>query len=368
MPERRSAAHLLGATLALLLALPHTPTAALPWPARGVAAETLGATDRDAREARLGELRARAQREAASGSYDEAAESLTQALELVEELHGRESREVAHALLALVDVHGLRGDYRKVKRYAWRIVRMAENRVPFEHVIMSSLAAKLAHVFAEQGLPPAKQPLFERAVVWVGVNPQPEDAFLTAALVQSGDRFAAAGDLEAADPLYRLAIKIGQPSLEANVETMARAYSNLGTVQLQRKQVQKAKRQFQVAIRLRERQPDFNRNPEYGRALLGLGTVYYLETRHDSAIYLLTRARDVYRKGDAWQERQVQGLLEILARAYMARGRYEEARDTLRELFQWIQETLGPKNKALLEVNELYLEVEEEIRVQKRRR
>jgi tetratricopeptide (TPR) repeat protein len=313
--------------------------AALSWPAPEAAAESPGAKSR---EARLRALRARAEREAKSGSYDEAAESLTEALQLEEELHGRQSREVAHALLALVDVHGQRRDYLKVKRYAWRIVQMAEARVAFEHVIMSSLAAKLAHVFTEQGMPPAKQPLFERAVVWVGVNPQPQDAFLASALVQSGDRFFAAGDLDAAEPLYRLAIKIGQPSLTTNAEYMAHAYTHLGLLQLQRQQVQKAKRQLQIAIRLRESQP--------------------------SAIYVLTRARGVYQRADAWQEPQVQSLLETLARAYMARERWEEARDTLRELFQWIQETLGPRKKALLEVNELYDEVQEEIRLQKRRR
>jgi tetratricopeptide (TPR) repeat protein len=339
--------------------------AALSWPAPEAAAESPGAKSR---EARLRALRARAEREAKSGSYDEAAESLTEALQLEEELHGRQSREVAHALLALVDVHGQRRDYLKVKRYAWRIVQMAEARVAFEHVIMSSLAAKLAHVFTEQGMPPAKQPLFERAVVWVGLNPQPQDAFLASALVQSGDRFFAAGDLDAAEPLYRLAIKIGQPSLTTNAEYMAHAYTHLGLLQLQRQQVQKAKRQLQIAIRLRESQPDYKRNAEYGRALQSLGIVYYLETRHDSAIYVLTRARAVYQRADAWQEPQVQSLLETLARAYMARERWEEARDTLRELFQWIQETLGPRKKALLEVNELYDEVQEEIRLQKRRR
>ena len=307
--------------------------------------------------------RAEAELAAVNRELQKAAADLDQVIPLLErklalqtEITGPNSIELAYTLFALVDVHGQRGDYLKAKRYATRIVSMTDRGVPMEHVIYSRLAAKLGHLYAQQGLEPNKQTLFERAIVPVMLSPVPEDKALASDLLQIGIALRAQGKIDSATSIYRIAVKVGAPSLKENHEDMAKLHNNLGSVLFDAGKREEGKKHFRIAARIREATGSYTRDAEYARVLLNLGIAYAGEGRYESAQVVLERSRRVHERADAWREPQVKQLLELLAQVYGELRKREEEEQTLRALLNWLQDAEESSPKEIAEVRDRHLQ------------
>lgn len=304
----------------------------------------------------------------AGTDFDRVIPLLERKLPLQAEVSGPNSGELAYTLLALVDVHGQRGEHLAVKRYATRIVSMADRGGPVDHTIYSRLASMLGHVYAQQGLAPDKQTLFERAIVPVMNAPKPEDKGLASALLLIGNTLRAKGKTDSATTIFRIAVKVGAPSLKENHEDMAKLHNNLGSVLFDAGERDSGRMHFQVAARIREATGVHSRDVEYGRVLLNLGIVYASEGRWESAEVVLDRSRRVHERADAWRKPQVKQLLELLADVYDELRKRKEQAETLRQLLNWLQDAEKSDPREIQKVRDRHMHALQQARRQAKRK
>ncbi|WP_170991554.1 CHAT domain-containing tetratricopeptide repeat protein [Bradyrhizobium elkanii] len=291
----------------------------------------------------------RAAQHYAAGRYADALPLAQQYAELVSRRDGADSPQYASAIWHVALLYRALGEFSEAEPLYVRALEIDEAALDPEHPAISRDLSNLALLYKNQGRYAEAEGLYQRALA-IAERAQPHNALSTAIrLANLAALFAAQGRLAEAEPLLRRAAKMVTPM---NAEYSA-IINNLAETYRLMRAYEAAEPLYKEALRVREFQAGPN-HPEVAIYLDNLGGLYSLSGRDREAEPLIKRSISISETALGPDHVLVAVRLVNLVRVYIAERRFEEAKQLMERAMAIVESTVGRENPIFVSTSDMF--------------
>ncbi|MDX6405799.1 MAG: hypothetical protein QOH70_3254 [Blastocatellia bacterium] len=273
------------------------------------------------------------------GEYDEALKVAEQALNIRENILGKEHLEVASSLNDLGDVRYRKDDLDGAEQAYQRALNIREKLLkPLDPDIAASLDGLGLVYYAQRNYDKA-DPLLRRALgIWEKAL-GPLNPNVAEPLDSIGGIYEAKGEFDKAEETYKRALSVREKGLDPGHPAIAASLSNLALMYHRNGQYSKAEPLYLRALPIIELQG--KDHPEVAFVLNNLALLYRVKGNYAEAEKLYQRVLKIREKEPGIQHQDYATTLNNLAMVYNAKADYEKAEPLFLQALSTFQTKLG---------------------------
>jgi non-specific serine/threonine protein kinase/serine/threonine-protein kinase len=283
------------------------------------------------------------------GEFAKAEDAYRRALRIYRDQFGPEHPEVAQSLSFLASALGQAGRDQEAEPLMLEAVRIQEKVLGPMHAQLAGELNNLASLYGRQGRLREAAEILERSVGILQHVYGATHQNVAIGLRNLGLTYSLAGEYAAADTYLHRALDIDEQNLSPTNTAVLWDLVTLGNLERKKGNAGEAARLFSHARERGLASSTGTRNPEYQRALEGLGAIALERRNLDEAERLYTEALALRRAANGDNHFNLAPPLEGLGAVLVARGKGMQAIERLGRALELREATQGVSHPALAE-------------------
>ncbi|GMT98395.1 tetratricopeptide repeat protein [Corallococcus caeni] len=258
------------------------------------------------------------------GLYSRAEPLYSRALDLRENVLGKQHLTVADSLNNLALLYREQGLYSRAEPLYVRALSLRESALGKKHPLVADSLDTLATLYQDQGLYSRAEPLGLRALAIRESALGKKDPLVADSLNNLANLYQDQGLYDRAEPLYARALAIREAAPDSSASDLAAALNNLATLYQAQGKYARAEPLYARALGLWEAALGRN-HPHVAASLNNLATLYRKQGKLTQAEPLYARALAIWEEVLGKNHPDVAGSLNNLANLYRDQGMYSQA-------------------------------------------
>jgi len=285
------------------------------------------------------------------GLYKDSEAIYLRQIPLVEELHGRESKEAASSYNNIGMVYMRKGEYNKALGYHFKALETREKILGTKHPSTAASYNNIGEVYdAQDDISKALEYHFKAlAVREKSLGTEHSDT--AESYLNIGQEYYRQGDYDMALEYFFKASAIHEKQFGTEHKDTATSYNNIGLVYYEQSNYDKALEYHFKALAIYEKNLG-TEHPFTATSYNNIGLVYYKQGNYGKALEYYKKALSILEKLLGTEHPYIATIFKNISAVYYQQGDYNKALDYLDKTYQIYQKILGPEHpdtKATLE-------------------
>ncbi len=275
--------------------------------------------------------------------YAEAEVLYGRALRLGEDVLGTEHLLVAEALHGLAHLYFEQGKYEDAEPLFQRALHIRVHELGSEHPLVAYSLHGLAEIYWQQGKYEGAESLYQQALHIRVHELGPEHSQVANSLNDLAKLYFEQGKYEDAEPLFQRALHVWEHALGSEHPRIAELLNNLAILHFKQGKYEEAEPLYQQALRIWENTlgPE---HPQLAYSLNNQALFSYQRGKYEEAEPLYLRSIRIWEHALGSEHPQLAYPLNNLAYLYYEQGKYEEAKSLFQRVLCIWERPLGSEH------------------------
>ncbi|KKD39519.1 MAG: tetratricopeptide repeat protein [Limnoraphis robusta] len=255
--------------------------------------------------------------------------------------------ELAESLNNLASLYKSQGKYEQAKPLYLLALEMRQQLSGKQHPDVATSLNNLASLYKSQGKYKQAEPLYLLALEMRKQLFGEQHPDVANSLNNLANLYLSQGKYEEAEPLFKKVLEMRQQLLGKKHLDVATSLNNLATLYKSQGKYEQAESLFQQALEMREKLLGLE-HPFVATSLNNLASLYESQGRYEQAEFLYLQALEMKQKLLGLQHPSVATSLNNLALFYSSQGKYEQAESLYLQALEMKQQLLGQHHPSIV--------------------